>query len=78
MLEMDNTDLDVVNGPSPDRETHSARGRLIAKDWSIRQIPVQAPPPTSRSDTIHLSKVSLEPSQRAQGDLVHCGEFVLA
>ena len=75
-LDMDDTDLDDVNRPNPDRHILSGRGRLLAEDSLCLQIPTNAPPPTSRSDMTHLSRVSLEPT-RAQGDLVRSSEFSL-
>ena len=72
-LDMDDTDLDDVNRPNPDRDILSGRGRLLAEDSLCPQIPTNAPPPTSRSDMTHLSRVSLEPT-RAQGDLVRSSE----
>ena len=37
-LDMDDTDLDDVNRPNPDRETLSGRGRLLGKDSLCPQI----------------------------------------
>ena len=69
-------DDDDVNRPTSDRERHSpGQGRLMAQDSVCPQIPVKAPPPTSRSAITHLSRVSLEPTPRAQGDLVRSSEI---
>ena len=51
-----------------------SRGRPWPKELVSPRTPAKARPPTSRSDITHLSRVSLEPAQRAQGDLVRHNE----
>ena len=70
ILEMDETDLHSVNKPFPIERHSPPEGDLLATRLVSPPMPVKAPPPTSRSDTSHLGRVSLESAQRVQVDLV--------